>query len=370
MKNPNHFKQIVLGSSLFAAGLLSACGGGGGGAAAGSPLANIGDKVIGGVIAVITGSTEPTTSTQTTLPAQNASSIVNTVTRYSGGAEETAAFNRLNNERSQCGFGRLAQSTQIDAAARAHADYQLRNNLDSHFEDKQKYPQGFTGVDEKARITAQGYLDFGAGADEYVISTSAGGKTGLGERAVRSLLSAPYHLRELMGSYRDVGFSVRSGSDVGITGGRDTFVQINAAYKATAGPQVPTSSEVLTYPCEGVTGASKALYNEQPNPVPGRDLRANPLGTSILVAIRDGQRLTITNATVTKTVTGRAVALRPPMTTANDPNAPCAAGCLKSHQAFILPDVPLDANSVYAVTIAGTNNGVSFNKSFKFTTGN
>ena len=41
---------------------------------------------------------------------------------YAASSEELQAFNRLNAERSQCGFGLLAQSIQLDAAAKAHND--------------------------------------------------------------------------------------------------------------------------------------------------------------------------------------------------------------------------------------------------------
>ncbi|WP_228768052.1 VCBS domain-containing protein [Limnohabitans sp. DM1] len=50
-------------------------------------------------------------------------------------AEKVAVFNRLNDDRALCGFGRMTQNALLDKAAQAHADYLAINKLEnSHYE--------------------------------------------------------------------------------------------------------------------------------------------------------------------------------------------------------------------------------------------
>ena len=341
---------LVPGLALVA--LLSSCGGGDDG---GAPAASAAPAQ-----AAVPDSPNP--SIVASLPGSPS---------HPPGSEELAAFNLLNAERGRCGFGLLADNVPLNAAARAHADYLIINGVSSHLEDQTRYPEGFTGTDPAARVKAQGYLDAGGVADEFALFSTSGPvlpKQGLGELGVRGLLNAPYHLNGLMSGYRDVGLAVRTNADTG-KGARVAVVQINAAYQASAGPQQLGSSDVQTYPCQGTTGVNRQLTNESPNPVPGRDLRASPLGTSIYIAVREGNRLTIGSAAMTLASTGQAVSLRPAVTGANDPYGPCASGCFRPHQAYVVPDAPLQADTAYSVTITGTNNGQAFSRSFTFTTG-
>ena len=292
------------------------------------------------------------------------------VSAYPAGSEELAVYTLLNAERNRCGFGLLAANSQLDAAAKAHADYQLINSRNSHLEDP-SVTEGFTGTDPETRIRAQGYTSVGGVTDEYAFFTSSSpirSSRGLGELAIRSLLNAPYHLNGLMTGFRDVGIAVRSTADIG-RGANGAFVQINAAYKASAGLQLLAAADVKTYPCDGATGISRLLSNESPNPVPGRDLNANPLGSTVYIAVRDGNKLTISTAFMTDAVTGQNMILRVPVTSSNDPYGPCATGCFRANQAYIVADAPLQANAAYIVRITGTNNGAAFSRTFTFSTG-
>lgn len=334
------FPRVLM--ALAAALLVSACGGGGGGG--GTPT-----------------TTSPTTSV---VPATTTSA-----TPASSATEELAAFNLLNAERTRCGFGAMARNSQLDAAAKAHADYQIRNNLLTHDEDAVQYPTGFTGATPAARVAAAGYLSAGGVTDE--IAAFFGGtasKTGLGEAGVRGLLGAPYHLRGLMAGYRDVGVSVRASTDWG-TSQPAVYLQINAAYKADVGPQLLGTGDVATYPCEGSSGISEQLDNETPNPIPGRNLAINPLGAVVYVSLREGRTLIISSSAMTEVSTSRAITLRPPITSANDPYSPCTDGCYKKHEAYIAADAPLKTNTAYRMQISGSNNGTPFSRTFTFTTG-
>ena len=108
------------------------------------------------------------------------------------------------------------------------------------------------------------------------------------------------------------------------------------------------------------------LTGEEPNPVPGRNLRVNPIGGSVFVLLRYGNKLEFTSATMTQVSgvgSGTAVKLRDPVTSANSGNA------FLSHQGYIVADAPLQPNTQYEVVINGTNNGTPFTRQFTFTTG-
>ena len=335
-----HLSVVALAASL------SACGGGGGSSSSEgtAPLA---------------------------LPNSSAVTALSAGQVYPAGSEEQAAYTLLNAERDRCGFGLLAANAPLNAAAKAHADYQIINSLNSHLENQIQYPDGFTGADPAARVKAQGYTDLGGVTDEFAFFTFSGvaqPKRGIGELGIRGLLNAPYHLNGLMSGYRDVGIAVRSNEDIG-KGMRGIFVQINPAYKAAAGPQLPDSTSVLTYPCEGTTGVNRELTNETPNPVKDRDLRIRPLGSSVYIAVRPGNRLVISQVAMTQAATGEAIILRDVVTEGKDIHGPCQTGCFEGHEAYIVPDAPLQPETAYTVMVSGTNNGNPFSRNFSFSTG-
>lgn len=283
---------------------------------------------------------------------------------YTNGSEEAAAFNLLNAERSRCGFGTLVQSAQIDAAAQAHADWGLRNWVWSHYENGTTYPLSYTGYSANDRIIAQGYTDLGNAGEGMAGDNGTSAKAGLGTQQMRRLLSAPFHLRTLTTGYRDVGFSVRSNTDAGSINAA-VFEQVNLAYKQSTGQQLQSSSAILTYPCEGSTGLNYRLTSETPNPVPGRDLSANPLGHPVVIRVREGNALSISDATMRNLTTNTLVTLRSAATTKADDTS----GRFLSNEAYVVPDGPLTQNTSYRVTITGTNSSVPFTKTFVFATG-
>jgi uncharacterized protein YkwD len=287
---------------------------------------------------------------------------------YAIGSEDRAVFDLLNAERARCGFGTLAQNAQLDSAARGHADYQAIHDLFTHVQDSALFPRGFTGESPVDRVTAAGYRDAGAVADEIVRFSGTTDKAGLGTRGVRDLLSAPYHLRGLMGGFRDVGVAVRSSADVG-SSARRVVVQLNPAYTTSAGPQRVPEGDVRTYPCEGTAGVNRQLRNESPNPIPDRDLAVQPLGPVVYVAGREGATLTISSAAMTEVDTGRSVAVRPPVTADNDPYRFCQEGCFQPHEAYLAADAPLPANTRLRVTVRGSSGGAAFSRDFTFVTG-
>ncbi|WP_179106956.1 CAP domain-containing protein [Variovorax sp. KK3] len=280
-----------------------------------------------------------------------------------GASEGMQAFELINAERERCGFGLVAQSAQLDSAAQAHADWQILNSDLSHAEVPGT--PGFTGVDLLDRASAAGYVAGGVG-EEISSLYYSGSVAGTGVFGVRALLALPYHQLGMLAGYRDIGIALRGSDQLGTTPskGPRTVQQFNLGYTSSSGPQEPASDEVLTYPCEGTRGVFYEITNETPNPVPGRDLRTRPLGPGMVVAVRSGQVLVISSARMT-TLSNRApVSLRAPLTKDTDPHA-----VLASHQAVLIPDASLLANTTYEVSIAGTNDGAAFKRSFTFATG-
>ena len=317
------------------AATLSACGGGGGG---GTPAATSAP-----VAPVVLASTLATTVLPTT---------------YSG--EQATAFNLINAERNRCGFGVVAQDLNLDAAAASHAAYTPQSTItgeDLHSEVPGR--AGFTGVTPTDRAVAKGYAG----------TASEGMGLGTGTTAVRGLLSAPYHLRGLLDGYRDIGIGMAPSSIPDLP-----YFVADVGTKNGAGLQQLASNDVVTYPCNGTTGVNYQLRGETPNPVPGRNLSTNPIGTPILVKVRDGNVLTITNAAMVNVSTGAGVVLRAPVGASNDPNRVNGVAYFKASEAYVAPDAPLTAGTTYQVTVTGTNNGVAIGKdgkglTFSFTTG-
>lgn len=206
-------------------------------------------------------------------------------------------------------------------------------------------------------------------ASSEVITAQNGAKTGNGIIGVRDLLGAPYHMLAMIRGYRDIGVAVRDKFDVGLSPNNRFALNMDFGYKNADGPQVPAAGTVLTYPCDGSTGINHSLRGENPNPVPGRNLGTNPLGTSIGISVEFGKTLVITSGSMIKVSTGATVVLRPPVMAANDPNAIGGVSYFKTNEGFISADSPLDASTQYQVTITGTSSGTPFSRTFVFTTG-
>ena len=325
--------------------VLSACGGGGGG----------GSATGGGSNGSVSG-----TIVSPSLPAFQASSIDSSVFIHSSAEPEVqSAFTRLNAERSQCGFGSLKQATALDVAARNHADWQNINNYSTHSEVSGT--QGYTGVSPLERTTYAGYagVEVFEGLTRYVGRTS---KAGLGEGELRDLFLAPYHMLALLRGSRDVGIAIRSSVDVNANVG-GVVTELELGYLPADGKQLPSTTDVLTYPCEGVTGTRRTLMGESPQVEAARNYITNPTGQPIYIMVREGNVLAVTSFSLTDVLSGTSLVVKP-LTFANDRN-----GLTRSNEVILIPDTPLGSLKQYAVTINGTNAGVAFSRSFTFTTG-
>ena len=90
---------------------------------------------------------------------------------------------------------------------------------------------------------------------------------------------------------RDVDIS---SVQAGVLGNGSFTVVFDFAIPAESTAQLPGSNDVLTYPCNGTTGVNYQLKSEEPSPIPSRNLAANPVGHPILVTVRYGNVITIT----------------------------------------------------------------------------
>jgi uncharacterized protein YkwD len=384
MQTKNKFPQFPSAIALAAAALvlLSACGGGGGGGGGGIPLIGIAPPPAPDTGTPTNPPVQPPVAPPPSQPGTDdpaageaASTIVTSVpaATYPAGSEELAAFNLLNVERGRCGFGLLTQNAHLDIAAAGHANFQLVNNMVGHFQDDTK--PAFTGVTPADRANAAGYGrglvldDFTdtTGAKANVLGPTEFAPEGRGIAAVRSLLSSPYHALDLLSPQIDVGLSIMSSDQVGTTAtfGPRAITQVATGIALGQFSQKPDGAAVQSYPCDGTTGTAYQLKNEQPNPVPGRDLSINPVGQPIIVAVRVGQLITISSAAIVKKSDGSPVILRAPMLKVNDPNF-----LVDPSRAIILPDQPLEPNTEYTVTIEGTNTTMKdFNNGDPISTG-
>lgn len=314
-------KMMKPALALTLAALLAACGGGGSS-----------DADTGTPAPPPTSDDKPVTS----VPAPT----------YPAGSVELASFNLLNQERGRCGFGLLAQSAQLDLAAQKHGRYMQVNQINSHDEDPAK-PE-FYGKDPSERAAKAGYV--GVAGDANGVNRGRVGNL----LEIRGLLAAPYHeVGVLAPYYFDVGLNLFTWDASG------RFTGLVVSLGTPKGRVTPKVADVRTYPCDGTTGVMAVGEAEVPSAFPNE---ASPAWGQPVVVV-GAAPLRVTAASITGP--RGAVALKAIYGDgqATDPN-----GYFQGGRAVVIP-VPLEPNTVYAVTVAGTNNGQPFTKSFSFQTG-
>lgn len=320
--------------------LLAACGGGGGGGGSNTPAPP-----------------NPTTDNLQTTSTAN----------YPVGSSQHAALRTLNNARGACGFGLLNQNTKLDQAALKHAKYLVATKFDDGHNETVTTSPFFSGATTAERVTNAGY-NTGFLSAQIVSTTGVAKDTTQAEDAVKSLLSAPYHLSSMMSGAREVGIAHVESSDVGKTVSPNQIAfKMLLATQSGQTLQQSAVTQISTYPCQGVTGVRTALFDESPNPIPSRDLRTNPIGQPILI-----------HATLDQTLSNLSFTIKDPtnqvldaqlLTSSNDPHQ-----LLLDNEAIIMPLAPLSANTTYRVDIAGKRQelgkaAVDFTVGFSFSTG-
>jgi uncharacterized protein YkwD len=355
MKTPFVISSQTL-AVLTLASILSACGGGG----SSSPAPTTAQA-----ITCPAGQVPDATGKSCLLPFTQ-STIDNAQYQFNGDNLAKVAFDDLQSARTQCGFGSLKQSALLDKAAKAHATY-LVNSFSAGHSESAGVP-GFTGATITDRLVAAGYSSMSAseGITQFMGAPTAETAFTKGQTGTKNLLIAPYHALNMLRGFRDVGIGITF-DQVNIDGksyDMGTLVFDYATPKAT-NSQLFSSTDVQTYPCEGVTGTRSALYGESPSVIPTRDYQKFPSGQPVYVMVREGQALAVTSATVKNQASGQTVPLQQTLTSAND-----VQHLVRVNEAVIIPDVPLEPGMSYVVEIIGTNSGQSFAKTFTFKTSN
>jgi hypothetical protein len=262
-------------------------------------------------------------------------------------------FNQVNAYRQACGFPAVQQNTILDQAANAHATWEGLNNQLADTETAGQ--QGFTGVTYLDRAVHFGFpsgaIAGGVGAAFY--TTSALSETQYGQTLVNEWIATVYHAPILLTPITKVGIgeyeTALNGSPV--AWGSVTIADTSMQQLTTSGP--------LTFPCQGTAGVPYKAVSESPTP----PNTSGPWGTPVVVMGNATDTIVLTSGTMTDP-SGNVITLQL-LDSANDPNK-----LTQRYAAVAYPATPLVPNTAYNVSVTGTVNGVTFTRSFTFTTGN
>jgi uncharacterized protein YkwD len=331
--------RVAAGAALLAALMsLIACGGGGGAGAPAPP---------------------PSPAAPAPAPAPIAPQL--TVPDPVGyDADRLAAFRRLNEIRLAAGLGQLAQSTAMDQAAQAHADWIIANDSFTH--DEVEGTPGFTGTTWPRRDEAFGYVP--------VEGTEVMTGPVHGARGVDVLVNTVYHRAGMLAFEPvDIGIGWAAGAATGVA--MPLVIDLTRpGLDATRGlgqSAQPRLHGVETWPVDGARDVPLRLGAEIPNPVPSRDVSS--LGTPASVTVDETRTLSVATFTLTNIASGVIVPAQI-VTSRNDPNLLVPASF-----AALIPLGPLASGATYRVDFSGSAvdrlSGASetFARSWSFTTG-
>jgi hypothetical protein len=332
---------------------LAACGGGGGGGSAPAPSPSPAPAPA--------PTPAPAPSPSTTVPVGTTQSPA----IYASGSVEAAILAQTNSYRTQCGLPTLSQNTILDAAAKAHTDYQVANAF-AISDTEVAGNTGFTGVTANDRAIAKGWPSglpagtLNAGLINGNLTTDAQ----YGQYTTNVWATGVYHQAVVTWPANLVGI----GTTTGTNGGYKEVVSGIVFTSDTSGSdKIAASNLPATFPCQGVTGIPSYGAGETPLPptyetvhtVSGDILR---WGTPVTVTGNVGDVVTLTTATYT--APDSTVIQLNKVTSANDP-----AKLTGANKVVAYPTNALTPNTTYTVDLVGTINGAAFTKHFTFTTG-
>jgi uncharacterized protein YkwD len=343
-------KLIVLAVSATVA--LVGCGGGGGGSTAASSSTPTGAA--------------PTTPSAPTTPASDPTALQTTVgaTTYAAGSFELSAFTALNQARAAYGIGQLAQNAQLDTAAQNHASYingrYQAGDYSAAMHTENAAYAGFTGVTPADRIAFAKYAASQSGEVLSSIIAVDGVASDAGAVSMEALLSGPYHRFSMFDGYRDAGFGHTSIRLTGEGGARNTIVANFGVAQAIQG-QAPANGWVGVWPTDNATGVLYSFSGESPNPIPSNNGMC--AGYPVSLQAKAGVTLTTTAFTLVEAASGAAVSVQL-STQATDVNPSYA----RANSAYIIPYQPLKLATKYTAHFVGSQNGVTIDKTWSFTT--
>lgn len=282
----------------------------------------------------------------------------------------TDIYDFINKNRTACGFSSVKQRAELDESAGRHAKYLQVNKVLSHVEYAGS-PE-FYAATLSERIAKAGFETMGA---TEIASSVSGGTLFAGSGAsntrepsgldnIKELFATVYHLQAAFVEHSDmgIGFSISENlSGVPQTTNFYSAAVVNFGTPKGSQPVAYVGSDVRTFPCEGVADVSPMFMGEAPSPFPARDFSTAPMGTPIYVAAPSSQKIALSSYKVTG---GGGSVQAQALTSANDPQR-----LIKENEAFVVPDTPLQSNTLYQVEISGTVDGKPFSRSFAYRTG-
>ena len=344
-------------------------------------------------------STKTSTVSQAAANALCPVGVVTSVATSTYTDEKLVAFDQLNSDRAQCGFGKLQQNAKLDVAAQGHADWLAANPFvaTTHVQDPSTGKGVVTGVQAQDRFANSGYIKtpwvnfldtFTAGevigvpawgtalSCQYCQNNASFGNSELSVRTgVRQLYASVYHLYAILAGERDVGFGVAIGNSSNAGGTRyiKNVVIDSGTVAGWVRQSIPAES-LLTFPCQGITGLTPVFGGEDPNPFPSRG--SKEYGQPVYVMGADGTTVTLNAASSTMTPAGGVPVATTIFNSAVDPLPLTDGRRVKSNQVFLVPTQRLLDNTAYTVVLNGTNTGMvtsanptgAFTRTFTFTT--
>ena len=277
------------------------------------------------------------------------------------------AFKRINEARIAAGVSALNQSVELDRAAQAHSDYQVRNNIFSHYEDA-AYPL-FTGVDFAQRATTQAYKNY---AQTEVIAW------------IRPTTSGADHLNWHLNSvYHLAGVLTPNANELGIgftAAAEDSSRVMSSITLGVTDRRLPPVKEPWIWPVDGATQVPVSFvpYSEMPNPLP--DVATNSsikVGPPIMYCRRVNRTVGMRVAGIEIAEAGRSQALPGWILKHSSTTVTAPAGIevrddtnlvYTPHCFFVIPKEPLQKGTVYELALNVEYEGVSTRIQWSFTT--
>ena len=253
-------------------------------------------------------------------------------------ADRLAAFNRLNEIRLSAGLGMLAQSTRMDQAAQAHAEWMVANDSFTH--EEVVGTVDFIGTDWVRRDEAFGYVPVEGGE---VISADGSGLAG-----IDSLINTAYH-RAVMLAFEPVDAGVGWSGQTAASFSNPLVVDMTSpgtdAIRGLGQAAQSSINGVAIWPLDGAHDVPIRLGLETPNPVPTQDVLT--LGTPVSITVAADRTITSNSFVMTNSSTGAMVSMQL-LTNQSDPN-------FLIPESFIvaIPLTTLAPNTTYVVVFSG-----------------
>lgn len=289
----------------------------------------------------------------------------------------------LNQIRAQAGLVAFSENTQLQQAAQNHAVYLAQNNLFSHYENQQQYPNGFTGATVIDRAGASGFQ-----------STQVSENISFGQSDYQSsidgLMSAIYHrfgflnpVMNLIGmssseyASGSIGYVYNMSNNTyntlcqqgasNTSGGYYTSVCQNgqtisaSEFDAVKHNALQQSPDMILWPTAGSVDNPPVFYEEEPDPLP--DLSVSGYPVSIEVNTEKISGFSLQSIQLYREDNGTVINNTRLLDQQSDPNQKFSA-----EQFALFPLDVLENNTWYRVFLSYQADGKIWGKSWAFKT--